>query len=369
MIPVFKPAMNKEKILAHLGHIFDSGWIGMGHVTEEFEQRIASFLNAEFSVFLNSGTSALHLAVEALQLPEDSIFVVPDITFVSTASVVLQAGYQLMLAPVDKDNICIDLDWLEKTMKHINVRGVIPVHYSGNCCNIDMLSDICRKNNAVFIEDCAHAMGSTYKGCPVGNFGEMGCFSFHAVKNLAIGDGGAVIGKERYESFLRKTRWLGIDKSTYQRTGDQYNFSYDINYLGYKYHGNDINAAIGLHNLELLKEHNLRRRQIFLRYAEKIPGIHIPDDNVESSHHLISMFIRNRNEFIDYMGSKGIAISAHYKPVSSFTLFSAAATEEVRKRGMEIFENIATLPCYPDMSDQEQDYIIEHTLKFIENKV
>lgn len=365
MIPVFKPCMNKEKILKHLGEIFDSGWIGLGPVTNEFESNVADFIGSKYSVFFNSCTSALHLAIEALKLPKGSIIVVPDITFASTATVALQAGHKLCLAPVTYGDLCIDLEWLETTMNQIKIACVIPVHYSGNCCDMKKLVDLCKSKDVLIIEDCAHAMGTKYNGKSVGTFGEMGCFSYHAVKNLAIGDGGCIVGKDVYEPFLRKMRWMGISKSTYDRTGKQYTFSYDIDDIGYKYHGNDISAVIGLHNLENLTKNNLRRKSIFEKYAAELPCIHVPNDGVESSHHLVSMFINRRNEFIDYMAEKGISIGVHYKPLSSFTVFSQYASDGVKNRSNRIFSTLATLPCFPDLKDTEQDYIIKNVKTFL----
>ena len=321
MIPIFKPQYNTEKILAELARLFDSGWTGLGPKCVEFERAIAARTGAEYSVFMNSGTAALHLAVECLGLPPGARIAVPDITFVSTAAAPLYAGHEPVLLPVD-DNVQMDLDALEKVIRDID--AVIVVHYAGNCCDMDRLVDMCAAHDVPLIEDCAHAMGSSYKNRALGTFGELGCFSFHSVKNLPIADGGLVIGKPRHEAPLRSMRWLGIDKPTYERTGKSYSYHYDVNRLGYKCHGNDFMAIVGLANLELLDDGNRRRQQIHDRYVDELPWLSFPKihAHAQSSHHLVACSIDNRDGFIDHMAKADIAIGVHYRPISSLSFYA-----------------------------------------------
>ncbi len=362
-IPIFKPAYNTEKILSELAALFDSGWTGLGPKSVEFEKAIADYTQTDYSVFLNSGTAALHLAVECLQLPPSSRIAVPDITFVSTAAVVLYCGHIPVLLPVD-DEIQLDLDRLEAAASDVD--AVIVVHYSGNCCDMDRLREICQSNDLRLIEDCAHAMGATYDGRPLGTFGDMGCFSFHSVKNLPIADGGCVIGHSKYEKALRRLRWLGIDKATYERTGSTYDYEYDVTSLGYKYHGNDLMAVIGLANLDLVDEHNSRRKQIHDRYVAEAPWLSIPrvNERAKSSHHLVACCIDQRDEFITFMAERGISVGVHYRPVSSLSRYSQFAPEDVKTISQERFERLATLPCFPELTYDDQTYVIETANEF-----
>ena len=351
----------------------DSGWTGLGPKTAEFEKRFAvEVTKTTYAVFVNSCTSALHLALEALQMPPGATVVVPDITFVSTAAAVLYAGYTPVLAPVD-DQMQIDLDFVETQVKCLQAPCVVVVHYGGACCDMDRLMDIMnssydyRGKHPRVIEDCAHACGSRYKDIPLGTFGSLGCFSFHAVKNLPIGDGGMVVGKPEYEKRLRSQRWLGIDKSTYARTGEKsYSYSYEIEELGFKAHGNDVAAVIGLGNLDILEEGNIRRLEIYQRYRDELDfQIHTPSRDVVSSHHLVSCFMERRDEFIDWMNSHGITIGVHYKPLSSFKYYAQYAAEEVAQYSKEQFEMLATLPCFPDLTNEQQTFIIQKANEFI----
>ena len=358
MIPLFKPAYNTEKILTAMARIFDAGWTGLGQECVAFEQAIASRLQSEYSVFLNSGTAALHLAIECLQLPPGSRIAVPDITFISTATAALYAGHVPVLLPVD-DNIQLDLDALADVAEDID--AVITVHYSGNCCDMDRLVALCAEHRLPLIEDCAHAMGSSYKGRPLGTFGELGCFSFHSVKNLPIADGGIVIGKRRYEELLRSLRWLGIDKPTYERMGRTYSYSYDVTRLGYKCHGNDLMAVVGLANLELLDAHNARRKEIHDRYDAELDWLYIPriEAHTQSSHHLVACCIDDRDRFIKYMADGGVTVGVHYKPISSLSLYAKYGTPAVRERSYRLFLRLATLPCYPALTADQQTHIID----------
>ncbi len=370
MIPLFKPKYNKKRIFEELDKIFDSGWTGLGPKTAEFEKAFAKRLDMPYGVFTNSCTSALHLALDALNLPKGSSVVVPDITFVSTAAAVLYAGYIPVLAPVD-DNMQLDLDFVEIQVQRLHTPAVVVVHYSGNCCDMDRLMRICnnardyRGKNPRIVEDCAHSCGSRYQDKPLGTFGDLACFSFHAVKNLPIADGGMVVGKPEYEKKLRAQRWLGIDKSTYDRTGKNYSYSYEINDLGFKSHGNDVMAVIGLANLEILDEVNVRRLEIYQRYRNELNfPIHMPRRDVVSSHHLVSCLMDERDAFIDWMNSHGISIGVHYKPLSSFDYYRRFAAENTATRSSLQFRQLATLPCFPDLTDCQQTMIIDAANRF-----
>lgn len=372
MIPLFKPRYNKEPILADLAGLFDSGWTGLGKKTREFEAALARYTGSPYSVFLNSCTSALHLSVHCLGLDRSAKVLVPDISFVSTAACVLYCGLEPVLVPVDPGSMCLDLDWVERlAASDRRVRAVIPMHYGGNCCDLNRLGDLCVRHGLKMVEDCAHALGSTFAGRHVGTFGELSCFSFHAVKNLPIADGGAVVGKEQHKEALLRLRWMGIDRSTFERqsTG-KYSFYYDIDELGWKYHGNDLLAVVGLRNLEILEDCNARRRQIHARYVEHLPrlDIHRPHPLVRSCHLFVSCCLDDRDEFINFMNDRGVAVGVHYRPLSHFKKFRPFAGEGVPERSGRLFRRLATLPSFPDLTDDEQFYVIEQIQEFLNRK-
>jgi len=372
MIPIFKPHYNTKEILSELEKIFTSGWTGLGPKTAEFEERTAEFLDVDYSVFVNSCTAALLLSLHALNLPKPSKVIVPDITFVSTASIVTQLGHTPVLVPVNNHDLCIDLDYVLSLLKtDPTIKAIIPVHYSGNMCDMDQLISLSNKYNIAIIEDCAHAFGSRYKQKAAGTIGDFGCFSFHSVKNLAISDGGIVVcnNKESYEK-LKKYRWFGIDRSTYDRMDKQsYSFDYNIRDIGFKSHGNDVMAVIGLANLKNIDFCNQRRSEIYHYYLENLPfNIHQTNNHTQSSHHLVSCMIPNgkRNKFIDFMKTQDISIGVHYKPLSSFSVFSDFATDETKLSSEKIYAEIATLPCFPELTDEALHKIVMTSKQFLD---
>ena len=250
MINLFKPCMGEEE-LESLRSIFESGWIGLGPETEQFEKQFAEYIGCRYAVGLNSATAALDLSLKLLNINHGDEVIAPTITFVSTAHVVKYNLAEPIFADVDED-LLIDLEDVARKITK-RTKAIIPVHYAGRPVDMDRLKEIA--GDIPIIEDAAHAAGSVYKGDRCGGLGTMGAFSFHAVKNLAMGDGGAITtdDKEIYER-AKKLRWLGIDKSTWDRNNENrsYWWEYSVSEIGLKCHMNDISATIGLCNLKNL---------------------------------------------------------------------------------------------------------------------
>ena len=229
------------------------------------------------------------------------------------------------------------------------------------------INEIAEEHNLVVIEDAAHAAGSSLNGKKAGNFGQFGCFSFHAVKNLATGDGGMVTTNDikSYER-LKRLRWLGIDKSTFSRTKkDNYVWDYDVKEIGFKCHGNDILSAIGIVQLNKLEKNNKRRREIFKKYNDAFKGIlEIPvwKKGIVSACHNYVPKADGRDGLIQFLSSKNISAGVHYKPLYLHSFY----------RGMnarcpvadKVWEKIVTLPLYPDMSDEDVKTVIEAVKSF-----
>lgn len=236
---VFKPKLN-EKSIQNAVEVLTSGWIGLGPKTEEFETKFAEYVGAKHCIGLNSCTSALHLALEILDLkPGDEVISTP-LTFVSTNHAILYAGCRPVFADVDAKTGCLDPYDVEKRIT-AKTKAIIVVHYGGCPADLDKFYEISRVYNIPLIEDCAHACGASYKGKRIGGPGLLQCFSFHAVKNLSMGDGGAITTNNTvYADKLKKLRWLGINKSTFNRTvnpddqPDRYLWAYDVDEIGYK---------------------------------------------------------------------------------------------------------------------------------------
>lgn len=360
MIPIFRPSMNNEEV-EEVRKVIESGWIGLGPKTKEFEEKFAEYIGTKYAVALNSGTAALHLALKVLNLNKGEEVITSAITFVATA---LSANYNNLnpiFADIKGDTLNINPNDIKKKITD-KTRVILPVHFGGNPCDMEELMDICKANNLYLIEDCAHAAGSEYKKKKMGSFGKMGCFSFHAVKNLATGDGGMITtdDKEIYERLL-KLRWFGIDKPTFGRNKEKYSWDYDVKEVGFKCHANDIISAIGLVQLKKLEKANERRREITKIYDERfkrIKEIEIPIryNYIKSACHNYTIKVENRDKLIEYLNKNEISAGVHYKPLYLHSVYkNVKATCPVADN---VWKKLIILPLYPDMSNEDVEKVI-----------
>ncbi len=373
MIPVFKPKMNKAEILPELEKIFDSGWIGLGPKTSEFEEKFAEFTGTKYAVAVNSATAALHLAVHALGIGENDEVIVPSMTFVSTGLAPLYCGARAVFADIEEDTLCIDPADIKRKITG-RTKAIIPVHFGGHACRMDEIMDIAAHHKLSVIEDTAHGCGGRYRGRMLGSIGLMGCFSFHAVKNLPTGDGGMITtNDEGLYNRLRSLRWVGINKDTWNRSsGGQYSWQYSVDELGFKCHMNDITAVIGLAQLKVLEEHNEMRRQVARRYTEafaELPWVSTPVEKEYSRNawHNYVVKVPSRNELNEFLRTRGISTGVHYEPIHHYGVFKGdAAGVPVTER---VWESLLTLPLFPDLTDAEFRQVIEGIRDFAREAV
>jgi perosamine synthetase len=361
VIQVFKPSMTEEEIDAVAG-VLRSGWIGLGPKTAEFEAKFAEFIGTKHAVAVNSCTAALDLALKLLDVNHGHEVIVPTMTFVSTAHCVAYRLAMPVFADVDPHTLAIDLEDVRRKITS-RTRAIIPVHYSGRPVDLDALKEIA--GGIPIIEDCAHATGARYKGRSVGSIGDIGCFSFHAVKNLAMGDGGALtLNAEPWMLRSKRLRWLGIDRGTWDRTATDksYWWQYVVDEVGLKCHMNDISAAIGLVQLRRLESLNARRREIARRYSEAFAAYEFmetpPGDTAgcESAWHIYCLKVPQRDDLCMYLQDKGIATGVHYSPIHLYSCYGNKPHLPVAE---EVFTRIVSLPMYPDMTDAEIQTVID----------
>ncbi len=366
MIRVFRPSYDNRELEA-IAEVLKSGWVGLGPKTAEFERAFALYCNVDHCIGLNSGTAAIDMALSLLDIGEGDEVIIPTITFVSGAHCVINHGARPVFADVDRDTLNIDLNDVKRKISD-RTRAIMPVHYGGWPVRMDELKDIA--GDIPVVEDCAHAAGSRYKGQPVGSIGTMGCFSFHAVKNLAMGEGGAITMKDSdLAERARRIRWLGIDHETWDRTqlGTFYWWEYSIDEIGVKSHLNDIHAAIGLVQLQKLEMANRRRRGIVEMYRQglhDIEQIELPPEETTdsvSSWHIFKIKAHRRDDLNIFLGRTGISTSVHYKPLH---LYSCYGQQPSLPAAEDAFRRILTLPLYPDLTDSEVSYVIDSIRKF-----
>lgn len=356
--------------------VIRSGWIGLGPETEKFEKKFSRFVDAKYSVAVNSATAALHLSLLALGIGKGDEVLVPSLTFVSDAHAVLYVGAKPVFVDIDEATLCMDPKDLEKKITK-NSKAVIPVDFGGHPVDLDLIKEIARKYKLTVIEDASHACGSKYKGKMIGGLSDLTCFSFHAVKNLATGDGGMVTtNNKNLADSIRRLRWVGIDKATWEREEKvlskdyrQYGWYYDVVELGYKYHMNDLTAAIGLVQLKKLKKANCRRELLAKRYDDsfcqlkwmKTPVI---KDWAESARHNYVIKTKYRDKLNLFLKDRLISSGVHYMPIHYHKFYRQSgylADVPITER---IWKTLLTLPLYPTLSLRDQDGVIGAILEF-----
>ena len=340
----------------------------------KFESIFAKFTGAKFAVGVSNGTAALHLSLNALGIGKGSEVIVPDITFIATASSVLLTGATPVLVDVDKDlNIAISSIKKSITSK---TKAIIPVHFAGKSCKINEIKSIAKKNKISVIEDCAHAIGARVNNKHVGTFGQTGCFSFYPTKNFTTIEGGMVItNSKNVADFIRYTRNHGITKTLATRFSSGKPWDYDAKNSGYNYRLDEIRAALGISQIKQIKKMNLLRRKASDYYNKKlgsIQGIIVPDKPVsmEHVHHLYVIRITRkygitRDMLFEKLLKAGIRTSVHYKPLHKFTIFKKSSKVGGKlSNSKDAYSQILSLPIYPSISREQQDIVIKNIKKY-----
>ena len=262
-----------------------------GPQLNNFEKKFSKFTKSKFAIGTSNATSSLELCLRAIGIKPGDEVLVPNLTFVATASAVLHCGATPILVDVDKNTLNINFESLKKSITK-KTKAIIPVHFAGRYCDIHKIKKICRENQIKIIEDCAHAIGTRYKDQHVGTFGDAGCFSFYPTKNITTIEGGMIITNSKsIMNDVKKSRNHGIDKTLVNRFSNGNPWDFDIKKPGFNYRLDEIRSALGISQLNRIKSMNLQRKKINDYYSNKlksIKGIITPLDSSknENSYHL-----------------------------------------------------------------------------------
>jgi perosamine synthetase len=365
MIPVFRPYTTGKEVEI-LKEVIDSGWWGLGPKTQEFEKRCANYLGTSYALGLNSATAALHLAFKCLDIKGLEV-ITPSMTFVSSNHAILYCEGIPVFCDIEPDTLNLDPEKIESLITD-KTRAIQVVHYGGRACDMDKIMAIAKKHNLIVIEDCAHAFGGEYKGKKLGSIGDIGCLSFQAVKNLATGDGGMIVTQNHdWSDLVKKLRWVGITKDTFNRNIGQYSWFYDVVDAGFKYHMNDIMAAIGLAQFEKIEWMNQQRQRWSEYYDEHLKGIgdiQLPPlkDYMKPSYHNYVIKTEHRDELQNYLRENGISTGVHYYPNHLFEMYKPYYTPLPVTEA--VWKKILTLPLFPALKQDEMDLIISSIKEF-----
>ena len=374
--------------LKYITEVLESGWLTTAGKAFKFEELFAKKVNAKYALAVNSCTAALHLGLEALGVkPGDKVFV-PAMTFTATAEVIRYLGAHPVLIDVEYGTTLLTPDIIEKAIKeNPDVKCLIVVHYGGQAAEMINNSntgiyDICKKHGIKIMEDAAHSFPASINGRLIGNIGDITCFSFYANKTITTGEGG-MLTTEDEEIFKRVKvmRLHGINRDVWDRfTSDKPSWEYDVVAPGYKYNMPDLNAAIGLAQLEQAENFKQERVKIAEYYNKNLADCDWIDLPVcktginEHAWHLYPMVFNekakvSRNIFIEKMSAAGIGTSVHYKPLYRMTYYKE--TYNLKPENFPVSEKIwngnVSLPVFPGMTEEELDYVCK-TVKNIEKE-
>jgi len=367
MMPTYRPYIGNEEIEA-VTRVLNSRWLGMGKLTEQFEQELSRLLCVKHVVAVNSGTAALHLALDALDLSPADQVITPSLTFAATVQAIRMTGAKVVFCEVSDDTLNADVADIERQITP-DTKAILPVHFGGWPCRIDEIVRLAKDHSLAVIEDAAHAFGSAYKGKMIGSLGDATCFSFDPIKNITCGGGGAVAtNSDRLADTIRLRRYLGMNRTSWDRLTDNDNWKYDVTTLGFRYHMNDINAAIGLAQLGRLAEFKEIKQKIVRTYDRAfgpIRGLRLINGDIEQTFpfgYFIRVLGGRRDTLITYLKDRNIStrvqfIPNHIQPAFADYHRPLPITER-------IYAEIVTLPLYYDMTEADVAEVIAAVSSF-----
>ena len=376
--------------------VLKSDYLTTGPAVAAFEKKVADYVGAKYAVAVSNGTAALHVACLAAGIGAGDEVVTTPITFAASANCVLYCGGTPVFADIDPDTYNISPVELERKITS-RTKAIIPVHYTGQPCDMDAILEIAHKHDLLVIEDGAHALGASYKGKRIGSIADMTCFSFHPVKPVTTGEGGMIVTDneelyrklvlyrshgitrdndmmQQYENQLRQSTDPALQEAADMLRGDVMDpggWYYQQLELGYNYRITDIACALGASQMDKLDRFLERRRQIAGKYDEAfadIPQIKTlwQQEGCQSGWHLymIQTMERSRREVFDGLRQAGIGVNVHYIPVYRHPYYQRNGYAGVHCLNAEAFyERAVSLPIFPGLTGSQQDYVIEHVIK------
>ena len=374
-IQLFVPTFDVDACLDEIRECLEKGWTGMGFKTIQFEEAWKEYTGLPYAHYLNSATVGLNLAFEMLKeqyhWSDDDEVITTPLTFISSNHAILHAKLRAVFADID-DTLCLDPVDVEKKITS-KTRAVLFVGMGGNTGHYEEIVKLCEKNSLKLVLDAAHMAGTRLNGETPGKEAEVIIYSYQAVKNLPTADSGMICFKNGdFDAIVRKKSWLGINKDTYTRStnsGGNYKWKYDVEYIGYKDHGNSVMAAIGLVQLRHLDRHNAYRRQLtkwyingFAKYTDKIKLVEI-NKNCESSCHLFQIIVEDRDGLITYLNEHEIYPGVHYIDNTEYRMYAYA--KGTCPKAAYVSDHIISLPMHMKLTYENVQTVIQTVVEFV----
>jgi len=377
-LPFALPLIGEDEIF-EVVETLRSGWLTTGPKTAQFEKDFCKFIGVDHALAVNSATSGLHLALEAVGVGRGDKVITTPYTFTATAEVIRYLGADPILVDIDPKTFNIDPEKIRKiAKKYDNIKAIMPVHFAGQSCEMDAIREIATEYNWKIVEDAAHALPTTWQGEMVGTLSDITVYSFYVTKTIATGEGGMVVSNnEDYIKRMKVMRLHGISKDVFDRyTSNKPSWFYEVIEPGYKYNMTDIAASLGIHQLKQAWAFQQRREWIAMQYnaafsglALCIPHVSYPDDT--HSWHLYVIQLKldflniNRDTFIELMAKEGIGTSVHFIPLHLHPYWRDryGYNDEDFPVALKVFNQAVSLPIYPKMTDNDVERVIQAVKK------
>ncbi len=366
-----------EEDIAAVSEVLRGPYITCGPKVTEAERVLERYTGAKHAVVVNSGTSALHCACIAAGVGEGDEVITTPITFAASANCALYCGAKPVFADIDPETYNIDPDSIRKCITD-KTKAVIAVDFTGQAVKADEIRAICDEFGLVFIEDAAHSIGTKYNGKYVGNIADMTCFSFHPVKTVTAGEGGAILTNDDdlyTKLVLAHAHGITHDEALMEDAPHEGIWYYEEISLGYNYRMTDFQAALLISQMKRIDEFVSRRKEIVKRYDEafaNVPGIivqkNIPESDTSRHLYIIRLDLDKltctRREFFDAMSAENVQCQIHYVPVYWFPYYRHLGYEKgLCPNAEEVYKGIMSIPLYPRMTDQDVEDTIHAVTK------
>ena len=356
-----------------------SNWITQGPKIRDFEEALCRYATVKYAVAVSSGTSALHIACLAAGINKGDEAITSPITFLASANCILYCSAKPVFADIQEDTINMNPEEIKKKITS-KTKAIIPVHFAGHPCDLKEIQDIAKKHNLLVIEDAAHALGAQYRDTKVGSckYSDMTIFSFHPVKHLTTGEGGAVLTnrKDLYEKLLMlRNHGITKENSRFKTKGSRLNkgkWYYEMQYLGFNYRITDFQCALGNSQLKKIRGFLKRRRQIASVYSKELSQIKeiiLPLERpyAKSSWHIYYIRLRDtrkRRVIFDRLQRFGIGVQVHYIPVYWQAYYQDLGYNKgLCPKAEQYYRQTITLPLYPKMQNTDINYVTNYLKK------
>ncbi len=351
--------------------VLDKEFLGMGPEVQKFEKELSRFFKRDVVCF-NSGTAALHVALQSAEVGLKDEVLVPSLTYIASLQAISAAGAKPVICDIDDESLQISLDSVKKNITK-KTKAIMPVHFSGSVGNIHQIYAFAKKKRLRVIEDAAHAFGSKYKNKKIGSIGDVTCFSFDGIKNITTGEGGCLVTKDtKIIKIAKDIRLLGVSNDTNNRYSGHRSWVSDVYRQGWRYHMSDINASIGRIQLKRFNYFSKKRKFLCKHYDKifsKHPLIHTfnRDYNQEVPHIYVIRIknLKKRSHLRSDLLINNIQTGIHYQPGYKYTKFKRS--KKLFPNTEKIYKELLTLPLHPDLSVSDIKFICKKINEALEN--